>query len=624
MKVSAHCAASAGHLSVVVGKSAASWLVVSILVGIGGLCPIAVGCGAPVEEWDRQISGGQLDEALAMLAAKVTEDPSSAAARVYLAKAQRLKGKPAEALVNLNYSSTLKVSGKLRTVQLFELATSNLLVGQQLLKDQNFKAAEGHLLQALQTGSGDAQAIDAALGHAYQGLQDYEKAETFLQKAIAASPQDVDSYQRLARVIIVNGATVEKQLKLMKEAFAANPNNRPLYESIIWSSEATGDEAIYVPAFEFAIEAFPGDEGFFKDYAETLVKRGSFKKAQEVYRRFIAAAPTNEDACIAALACLNRQMADVSQRTVLLDECLQNIGGSVALYDARLALIAESFGELKRRRPSEKVSAAQIAYVDAQEAVHSDRTVLHVVKAKILKKGRGVPAALAFVNEKLPAAPDSADLHVVKAALLDSQKKRREAIELLLGNIDKFAEDKTFRNELAYLLIKAKNDEGLKRLIEASRASMDEKQFGLFQEMVAVNRDVKKCLVIGSGKKVTATLTSVDESPPIADVSWTHTALKSGYVFNQCRNITIDATVVVSFKIATNMGISIFTTTSYSTRTKTFRFPALAPGASRDFSASTSLTASTMLDGWAGSSEAVTGVSVTPRLMGPKFEAFVL
>jgi TolB protein len=192
-------------------------------------------------------AGGDQVHALGMAQNAVQLDPESANAHVALAEAHLLQDQPQQAVKQADMALALdtdnaeahRIRGRLyvevdgnleRAISEFQAAADlrpelwigHYELGMTLLQVKDYKAA----LLALKTSLGLRRkaATYAAVGEAYYGLEEYDRAQAFLQQALSAGATGANTYALLAAINAELGRCEDAGV-FLEQALALDPAN---------------------------------------------------------------------------------------------------------------------------------------------------------------------------------------------------------------------------------------------------------------------------------------------------------------------------------------------------------------------------------------------------------------
>ena len=607
-----------------------AWLISLILTFL------TVACGEPVQEWQALIDAGNAEQAISVIDKRVKEKPASVEARVYLAQAYRVASKPKAALPHLKYARNLPMEGAIQSLFLKEIALTHCEIGKLLNDDEKYAEAEDHLNKALDTAT-EVREIKAQLGKAYLGQEKLDKAETALKEAVAGKSDDTESYMALHLTFASQEDKGKEAEAVLREAILKNPKHMPFFVKLgaMLLAQNPKDKEPARKAFLDGITTFPQDEYFYTKLIDTLKGKKHKKDRLEVYQLQVKNQPKNQQACLNALEHMTDLKKKGAEKLAFADRCIESIEDSYTIYRLRLEYLVEAkkaeWAKLpKKKRPRKKDQKQQLAqekmgYVDAQLILYPKRTVLFAVKAKLIGEKENSKAALAFLDDALTKSGGNSDLLVVKAALLDSMKKRDEAIDVLQKNekAKTYFANEFYREELAYLLLKAKKHEELDAFAEGLKGIIKESEWQVFSEKVAFNKNARFCAAMGKGKQ-TGELDYYNSNSAQTAEHYYGKSIDSGWVRNRCKHLPISIGIVVKMKIKHVVKLWIVANTKYTTKKRTFYFNDIQPGQTRYFKSSADFSVLQSGSGLLGMGSSLESIKAYPFLRTPKLKSFEL
>lgn len=166
-------------------------------------------------------------------------------------------------------------------------------MGTLYLQNEEYKPAAEHLEKAVQ----EKEIFDAVnnLGGAYLGLEEFDKAEKYLQRALELRPEDADCHRNLA---------------------------------VLYRKMKRDNEAVY--HFEKYIDMRPGDLNAMQDYGLYLTKLGRWKEAADFLTKL-----TQEVTDVAPIYFL---LAQVQVKNGQQDKAIDALKRGIPLVDPNLAL----------------------------------------------------------------------------------------------------------------------------------------------------------------------------------------------------------------------------------------------------------------------------------------------
>lgn len=236
-------------------------------------------------------------------------------------------------------------------------------LGSGHIKAFEWKAAIDVAEEAVAAGL-DGAPIQRIFAQAYDGLDEFEKAEAAYLAAIDANPHDADSMVDLGNLWVRMGDKLRKAQRSFDSALAVDPSQTGAYFGLLrfYLAQADGEERVrlaselvsrmkrhagstpeyararamldfvearmsnpfapdlierYIAALEAIVEAHPDEVGALLEIANVYDTRGEYGQAEKTIRRALKRDPDNPDARAALFRSLHRSLRQAEAADVL-------------------------------------------------------------------------------------------------------------------------------------------------------------------------------------------------------------------------------------------------------------------------------------------------------------------
>ena len=131
------------------------------------------------------------------------------------------------------------------------------------------------------------------IGSAYQALEDFEKAESYLRKTIALSPEHEEAHNALGYLFADHGMNLDEAVKLIRKALKKSPANGAYLDSLGWAYFKQGKLNAALRQLERAVRYMPDSAEVQDHLGEVYLKKGLKKEAVSAWQKAIQLAPDN-------------------------------------------------------------------------------------------------------------------------------------------------------------------------------------------------------------------------------------------------------------------------------------------------------------------------------------------
>jgi tetratricopeptide (TPR) repeat protein len=213
------------------------------------------------------------------------EDPMFyGAARVQLAASLEEDGRSDDALAELRRAAEISPTDQ---------RVALMLAGQLMAVDRNAEALEilnGPLLNRADQGP----RVHFLRGAAYEALDRIPEAEAELWAAVQGAPNEPDMLNYLGYLWVDRDLRVEQGAEMIQRAFAADPENGNIQDSVGWAQYRRGlyDEA--VETLEQAIDKEPGNAEINDHLGDAYWRVGRRREAEWMWNRVLVLDPDAE------------------------------------------------------------------------------------------------------------------------------------------------------------------------------------------------------------------------------------------------------------------------------------------------------------------------------------------
>lgn len=213
------------------------------------------------------------------------EDPILyATARAQLAASLQEDGRSEDALAELRRAAA-QAPGDQRIAA--------MLAGQLMTMEQNAEALEilnGPLLNRADQGP----RIHFLRGAAYEALNRVPEAEAELWAAVQGAPADADMLNYLGYLWVDRDLRVQQGAEMIQRAFAADPQNGNIQDSLGWAQYRQGDYQAAVDTLEQAIDKEPANAEINDHLGDAYWRVGRRREAEWMWKRVLVLDPDEE------------------------------------------------------------------------------------------------------------------------------------------------------------------------------------------------------------------------------------------------------------------------------------------------------------------------------------------
>ena len=213
------------------------------------------------------------------------EDPMFyAAARFQLAASLEEDGRSEDALAELRRAAEVSPA---------DPRVALMLAGQLMSMNRNAEALEilnGPLLNRVDQGP----RVHFLRGAAYEALDRLPEAEAELWAAVQGAPNDPDILNYLGYLWVDRDLRVEQGAEMIQRAFAADPDNGNIQDSVGWAQYRRGLYDQAVETLEQAIDKEPGNAEINDHLGDAYWRVGRRREAEWMWKRVLVLDPDAE------------------------------------------------------------------------------------------------------------------------------------------------------------------------------------------------------------------------------------------------------------------------------------------------------------------------------------------
>ena len=131
------------------------------------------------------------------------------------------------------------------------------------------------------------------LGLAYQEIGNFERAEHYLRKTIALSPEREEAYNALGYFFAESGTNLDEAVTLIQKALKKSPANGAYLDSLGWAYFKQGKLNDALKQLEKAVLYMPNSVEVQDHLGEVYLKKGLKKEAVAAWQKAIQLSPGN-------------------------------------------------------------------------------------------------------------------------------------------------------------------------------------------------------------------------------------------------------------------------------------------------------------------------------------------
>ena len=148
------------------------------------------------------------------------------------------------------------------------------------------------LEQVLETDPNHVEA-NYWMGSAYQALERFGRAESYLRKTIALSPEHEKAHNALGYLLAEHGTNLDEAVRLIQKALKRSPANGAYLDSLGWAYFKQGKLNDALKQLEKAVIYMPDSVEVQDHLGEVYLKKGLKKEAVAAWQKAIQLSPGN-------------------------------------------------------------------------------------------------------------------------------------------------------------------------------------------------------------------------------------------------------------------------------------------------------------------------------------------